>query len=85
MTARRSFRTMLALITFAPALAAAQDVDGRPISLPDAIKLAVQNQPSTVAARNALRTGDASVRASLYQFLPNLTIVLCLWGLTLDD
>ena len=73
MIGHRSFRSMLMLITFAPALAAAQDVDGRPISLPDAIKLAELNQPSTVAARNALRTGDAAVRASLFQFLPNLS------------
>lgn len=73
MIGHRSFRTMLMLFTFAPALAAAQDVDGRPISLPDAIKLAELNQPSTVAARNALRTGDAAVRASLFQFLPNLS------------
>ena len=53
----RSFRTMLTLFAFAPALTAAQDVDGRPISLPDAIKLAVQNQqPWRHATRCALET-----------------------------
>src|SRR5665213_2258240 len=70
----RSMRTILALLAFAPALVAAQNGDGQPISLPDAVKLAVQYQPATVFARNALRTGDASVRASLYQFLPSLSL-----------
>jgi outer membrane protein len=44
--------------------------DAKPISLDEAVRLAQVNQPQTVSARNALRTGESSVRTQLLGYLP---------------
>ena len=48
--------------------------DARPITLDEAVRLAQASQPATVQARNALRTGDASIRQTLLGYLPSLTL-----------
>lgn len=67
---------VLALVL--PAALAAQGASGlgdaRPISLDEAIRLAQQNQPATVQARNALRTGESSIRQTLLGYLPSLSV-----------
>ena len=55
-----------------PASALAQDAAPRAITLDEAVRLAQQNSPTTVQARNALRVGRMTVANSLAQFLPNL-------------
>ena len=61
----------LGIVDLAPSLARAQGNAGaRPISLEEAVRLAQQNSPLTVQARNANRTSESAVRASLAQFLP---------------
>ena len=61
----------LGIVALAPSLARAQGNAGaRPISLEEAVRLAQQNSPLTVQARNANRTSESAVRASLAQFLP---------------
>jgi outer membrane protein len=60
----------------APALLPAQQGGdaARPISLDEAVRLAQQNSPITVSARNALRTGKLSELNALGQYLPNLSV-----------
>ncbi|MFI5232187.1 MAG: TolC family protein [Gemmatimonadales bacterium] len=73
----RLFRTALAVIAlaFAPGFVVAQDPEAaRPISLDEAVRLAQQNSPLTVTARNALRTGKATELSALGQFLPSLGV-----------
>lgn len=61
----------LGIVALAPSIACAQGNAGaRPISLEEAVRLAQQNSPLTVQARNANRTSESAVRASLAQFLP---------------
>ena len=61
----------LGVVALAPSIACAQGNAGaRPISLEEAVRLAQQNSPLTVQARNANRTSESAVRASLAQFLP---------------
>ncbi len=62
-------------LAIVPTLAAAQmsGENARPITLDEAVRLAVQNSPTTVIARNAERTSEASITASKARFLPNLT------------
>ncbi|MGH7654067.1 MAG: TolC family protein [Gemmatimonadaceae bacterium] len=59
-----------------PALAAAQQGadNPRPISVDDAVRLAVQNSPITVAARNSELSGEAAVKYAKFQFLPSLAL-----------
>ena len=68
----------LVLALVLPAALAAQGASGlgdaRPISLDEAIRLAQQNQPATVQARNALRTGESSIRQTLLGYLPSLSV-----------
>jgi outer membrane protein TolC len=64
-----------AAIVLAPAVLLAQaGGEARSISLSEAIRLAQVNQPSTLQARNALRTGESSVRSQLLGFLPSLSV-----------
>lgn len=71
----RQIRGLLAASAAVPALAFAQGADeARPISLTDAVKLAQQNQPSTVAARNSIRTGESAVLQRKLSFLPTLSL-----------
>ena len=66
----------LALL-FVPAIGLAQigrDAGVRPITLPEAIRLAHQNSPQTVMARNAIDQRESAVRTAWGQFLPNLTL-----------
>ena len=61
----------LGIVALVPSVAPAQGSTGaRPISLEEAVRLAQQNSPLTVQARNANRTSESAVRASLAQFLP---------------
>jgi outer membrane protein len=62
----------LSASALAPASAPAQEAGPRAITLDEAVRLAQQNSPSTVQARNALRVGRINVANSLAQFLPNL-------------
>ena len=65
---------MLAMIV-APAVVGAQiGGEARPIALDDAVRMAQLNQPATVQARNALRTGESSIRQTLLGYLPSLGI-----------
>jgi outer membrane protein len=50
------------------------DTSARPISLEEAVRLAQQNNPSTVQARGAIRTGEAAVRTAYGSFLPTLNV-----------
>ena len=63
-------------VLIVPALAAAQQGadNPRPISVDDAVRLAVQNSPVTVAARNSELSGEAAVRFAKFQFLPSLSL-----------
>jgi len=71
---KAGFRRLTAGLALVPALAAAQQGEPRAVPLDEAVKLAQQNSPSTVQARNALRTGDASVRFAISQYIPNLSL-----------
>ncbi|MBI1810203.1 MAG: TolC family protein [Gemmatimonadetes bacterium] len=68
------FRRLSAGLALVPALAVAQTGEPRAVSLDEAVRLAQQNAPSTVQARNALRTGDAGVRFALSQYIPSLNL-----------
>jgi outer membrane protein len=59
-----------------PALLVAQEGSGgaRPIALDEAVRLAQMNSPTTVTARNALRTGRLTELNALGQFLPNFGV-----------
>jgi outer membrane protein len=68
----------LAALSFSllPIAAPAQVVDGgapRPVTLPEAIRLAQQNSPQTISARNATRANEATVRTRLSAFFPTLS------------
>src|ERR1019366_1159470 len=62
-------------LAIVPALAAAQTGadNARPITIDDAVRLAVQYWPATVASRNSERSGEAGVKFARSQFLPSLT------------
>jgi outer membrane protein len=64
------------IVVLAPALVAAQQgSDGaRPIALTEAVRLAQQNSPTTVQARNAEHQSEQAVRTSKAQFLPTLSL-----------
>ncbi|HLA90639.1 MAG TPA: TolC family protein [Gemmatimonadaceae bacterium] len=58
-------------LVVAPAVVAAQGADNaRPISVDEAVRLALRNSPTTIAARNQLRTGTSSVRQTFSSFFP---------------
>jgi len=63
---------LLFCLTFAASVVHAQHSEpgGRQLSLDEAVRLAQRNSPAAVAARNASRSGAASVRTALAQFLP---------------
>lgn len=64
-----------ATLILAPAALLAQaGGEARTIALDEAIRLAQLSQPGTLQARNALRTGESSVRSQLLGFLPSLSI-----------
>jgi outer membrane protein len=64
-----------AMMVLAPAALFAQaGGEARAISLDEAIRLAQLNQPAAIQARNALRTGQASVTSTLLGYLPSLSI-----------
>jgi outer membrane protein len=48
--------------------------DARPLSLDEAVRLAQQNSPLTVAARGQVRAADATVRTAFGAYLPTLSI-----------
>jgi outer membrane protein len=56
-----------------PAVAAAQTT-ARPITLEEAVKLAQQNSPQTIRARNTINANNAAVRTAWGSFLPTLSV-----------
>ncbi|MDA1081875.1 MAG: TolC family protein [Gemmatimonadetes bacterium] len=68
---------MTLTMTLAPvALSAQVGGEARAISLDEAVRLAQLNQPSTIQARNALRTGAGNVRQARFNlgYIPTLGI-----------
>ncbi len=64
---------LVAALSVVPsALAAQVGGEARPIALDDAVRMAQLNQPATIQARNALRTGTSSIRQTLLGYLPSL-------------
>lgn len=66
----------LLLAALVPAALCAQAGDtgpAHPISLNEAIRLARQNSPTTIQARNSVSSQDLAVRAAYMTFLPNLS------------
>ncbi len=63
-------------LAIVPALAAAQQAadNPRPISIDEAVRLAVLNSPLTVASRNGEVAGKAGVTFAKAQFLPSLAL-----------
>jgi outer membrane protein len=64
------------LLLLAPVVAIAQTggaPTARPITLSEAIRLAQQNSPQTVVARNAIEQRETAVRTAWGQFLPSLS------------
>ena len=74
-TILRVVRVMVPALVAVPALAGAQGAaEARPISVDEAVRLAQQNAPATVAARNSLRTGASAMRQTLMGYLPQLQL-----------
>jgi outer membrane protein len=69
-------RVLTLTIALPFALAAQQPAgDGaRAIALDEAVRLAQRNNPSTVSARNALRTGAAAVRSAYGAYIPSVSL-----------
>jgi outer membrane protein len=70
-------RRLVALFLLAPISLESQgaaDGGARPISLPEAVRLAQLNSPVTVQARGSIRTGEASVRSAFGSFIPSVTV-----------
>jgi outer membrane protein len=63
-------------LTLAPAIVLAQAGadNARPISVDDAVRLAIQYSPTTVGGRNSERAGEAAIKFAKAQFLPNLSL-----------
>jgi outer membrane protein len=63
-------------LAFAPALVSAQSgADAaRPISIDDAVRLAVKNSPATTIARNSERSSEAAITFAKSAFLPSLAL-----------
>ena len=63
------------LAALIPAAISAQVAQGpaRPITLDEAIRLAQQNSPAMISARNTIRQNDATVRTRQSSFLPTLS------------
>jgi outer membrane protein len=63
-------------LTLAPAIVLAQAGadNARPISVDDAVRLAIQNSPTTIGGRNAERGSEAAIQFARAQFLPSLTL-----------
>ena len=62
------------IAAFLPTMALAQgDSAARPITLDEAIRLARQNSPTTIQARNTVNANEASVRTRLSAFLPTVS------------
>lgn len=67
-------KAFLGSLMLVPALLVAQDVStARQIPLDEAVRLARRNAPSTVQARNTIRSNAAAVRTRYSAFLPTLT------------
>ena len=71
------FSISVAAVLLASGGAGAQtvvDTTARPVSLPDAIRMAQQNAPSNVQARGAISTSEAAVKQSYAAFLPSFSL-----------
>jgi outer membrane protein len=69
---RAAIMSSLAVLAVVPALAQAQG-EPRPIPLDEAVRLARQNAPAAVQARNQIRSSSATVRTRYGAFLPTLS------------
>jgi outer membrane protein len=71
-----SIRHAFLALALVPAIVSAQALDtaARPISVDEAVRIAQQYSPFTVASRNGERAGEAGVRASLAQYIPTLLL-----------
>ncbi|MBX9928643.1 MAG: TolC family protein [Gemmatimonadaceae bacterium] len=67
-------RTLGVLITLASGALRAQTGDARAITLDEAVRLAQQNAPQAVQARNAVRTGGAALRTARFAYAPTLNV-----------
>jgi outer membrane protein len=64
-------------LAIAPVVLGAQSAtaaNARPISIDDAVRLAVQNSPTTVFSRNTERSSEAAIKFAKAQFLPSLAL-----------
>jgi outer membrane protein len=63
-------------LAIAPTLLSAQSGadNARPITIDEAVRLAVQNSPLTVSSRNGERSGEAAVSFAKAAFLPSLSL-----------
>jgi outer membrane protein len=67
-------KAFLMTLMVVPALLAAQvSTEARQIPLDEAVRLARRNSPTTIQARNSIRTNAAAVRTRYSAFLPTLT------------
>lgn len=64
---------LLLLAALIPAALSAQDPAPRPITLDEAIRLAQENSPQMISARNTISQNDATVRTRLSNFLPTVS------------
>ena len=73
---KMKFTASIAALVALAATAGAQTADttATPISLSDAIVMAQRNAPSTVQARGAIQTSEASVKQSYAAFLPSFSV-----------
>ena len=67
---------LIAALVLVPSALTAQvaDTSATPIALPDAILMAQKNAPSSVQARGAISTTEASVKQSYAAFLPSFSV-----------
>lgn len=71
----RGLKQFVMIAAFPAAVVAQSGLsEAKPISLDEAVKLAQTNQPQTVIARNALRTGESTIRSTLLGYLPSLSL-----------
>ncbi|HEX7121134.1 MAG TPA: TolC family protein [Gemmatimonadaceae bacterium] len=64
---------VLLVALLVPVSVLAQGGPARPITLEEAIRLAQQNSPQTIQARNAVTANEATVRTRLSAFLPTIS------------
>ena len=74
MKTRSILRVLAGLAILPGPLMAQPGLEARPIPLAEAVRLAQQNSPTTVLARNQERSSEQGVRTARAQFLPSLNL-----------